>query len=128
MEIELESKAKLVVNLAPFKDAKELYQACLEELKALKLDPQAEIDANFYKDLFCAGLSSKKIDAALKLCMIRCLYNGAKIDDSIFEDEKAREDYLPVIFHVMEANIKPFTKALTQQYKAILGRMNELLA
>lgn len=128
MEIELESKSKLLITLAPFKDAKELYQAVLEELKALKLDPQAEIDANFYKDLFCAGLSSKKIEAALWQCMKRCAYKGEKITDDTFEDEKAREDYIPICFHVMEQNIKPFTKALSQQYKTILQRMNTLLA
>jgi hypothetical protein len=128
MDIQLESGAKLMIALAPFKDAKELYQAALDELKSLKLDPQAEIDANFYKDIFCVGLSSKKIEAALLNCMKRCTYNGEKITEELFEDEKKREDYIIVCFHVLEQNIKPFTKALSQQYKAILQRMNTLLA
>ncbi len=84
--IDLPSGAKLKVTPAPFKDAKALYQACLEELKGLNLDPKQEIDANFFKGLFCVGFSSQKIEAALYKCFQRCTYNGNRIvDDSIFE-------------------------------------------
>jgi len=122
--IDLPSGAKLKVTPAPFKDAKALYQACLEELKGLNLDPKQEIDANFFKGLFCVGFSSQKIEAALYKCFQRCTYNGNRIvDDSIFEDVDARDDYFMVCFEVAKANIMPFTKSLSAKYAHILGEL-----
>lgn len=128
MEIELPSKAKLHINMAPFAEAKELYQACLEEVKNLKLDAKAEVDVNFYKDIFCAAFSSKRIDAALWACTKRCLYNKAAIKDDTFEPVEAREDYMEVCFKVLEANLKPFTKALSQQLQLVIEKTSSFLA
>lgn len=111
-DLTLPSGARLKITLAPFTISKALYQAMLEELKGLKLDPQAEIDANLFKDIFCVGFSSKKIEAALHDCLKRVLYNDVRISDATFEDPAAREDYLPVLLEVARINIRPFTKNL----------------
>lgn len=118
-EMGLPSGAKLKIQPAPFAESKALFQAILEEMASLKLDMEAEIDGNFLKDLFCVGLSSKKIDAALAPCVRRCLYNGQKITDDLFEDEKARGDYIDVIYEVAKENVLPFTKSLYAQYKRL---------
>lgn len=127
-EIDLPSGAKLKIQLAPFKEAKNLYQAALSELSFLKLDPKAEVDVNLFKDLFCVGFSSKKIEEALEPCMKRILYNGTKISDDTFESEKAREDYWTICFEVAKANISPFVKSLYAQYGHILADLSKGLA
>lgn len=124
-EVTLPSGAILKITLAPFKDARNLYQAILEEAKVLKLDPNAEVDVNLYKDLFCLGLSSKKIEAALWECMKRATYNGNRIAEDVFEPIEARDDYMAVCFEVAKANILPFTKSLYAQYAHILEKLQK---
>lgn len=126
--IKLPSGAELLVTMAPFAESKALYQALLEEAKGLKLDAEAEVDVNLFKDIFCTSYSSKKIEAALAPCLARAAYNGVKIDKETFEPESAREDYMTVIFEVVKANCSPFLKALTQQYSQLLGLLKNGLA
>lgn len=106
--------------MAPFGDAKALYQAVLEEMKSLVIDPRAEIDTNFYKNLFCVGLSSKKIESFVWLCAARCLYNGVKVTPDIFEPEEARSDYFQLCWEVAEENIRPFTKNLFAELSRVM--------
>lgn len=122
-EVTLPSGAVLIISVAPFAQSKELYQACLEEGVKLKLDAETDIDVNFYKDLFCVGLTSKKIESTLAVCMKRCLYQGLKIDDQTFEPIEARGDYLNACFEIAKENILPFTKSLYAQYSHILGSL-----
>lgn len=119
--ITLPSGAELKITLSPFSVSKDLYQALLKELKALKLDPKAEVDVNFFKDLFCAAFTSKEVETALKKCFEKCIYNDSRITnvDDIFENENARDDYFTVCFEVAKANIMPFTKSLYAQYSHI---------
>lgn len=124
-EVKMPSGAILKINLAPFGDSKALYQAVLEEAKGLKIDGQAELDVNLFKDIFCAGFSSKKIEAALMLCMKRALYNDLRITDETWEPVAAREDYMPACFEVAKENLLPFTKSLSAQYALILGQLKK---
>lgn len=119
-EITLESGRKLRISPAPFPLAKNLYQAVTEELKIVSLDPQAQVDVNFYKNLFCSGLSSKRIDSALAECLKRALYEGGPITEDTWEPVAAREDYLQVCFEVAKENLLPFTKSLYAKYYHIL--------
>lgn len=119
----LESGAKLKITLASFAEGKALYQACLEECQTLKIDGASEIDFNLLKDLFCLGLSSKKIEAALKPCLQRALYNDRRITDDVFEEAEARADYLDVLLEVAQVNLLPFTRNLRRRYGALLSRL-----
>ena len=118
-DIDLPSGAKLHITLSAFSISKTLYQAVLEEVKTLQLDTDKEVDVNLFKDLFCTGFSSKKIESALNECMKKATYNGVKITDSTFEPVEAREDYLLVCWEVALANLLPFTKNLMHQYKTM---------
>ena len=124
----LPSGAKLDITLSPFTISRALYQAILEEGKLLKIDAKTEIDVNFYKDLFCSGLSSKKIEACLEECMKRVAYNGRKIDGETFEPIEARGDYMTVCFEVAKRNVLPFMKNLSQQWSLILDKLKSSLA
>ena len=119
-KVKLTSGAELSIALAPFADSKALYQACLEEMKSLNFDGTKELDHNFFKDIFCTGLSSKKVEQALTTCMSRCLYDGLKISDETFEPEKARGDYFDVIIEVAKENIMPFTKNLYAKFSPLV--------
>jgi len=117
------SGAVLKITPAPFAEAKALYQAVLEELRGVNLDPNAEIDTNLFKDIFCVGLSSKKIETALAACMKRATYKDLKIDDQTFEPLEARQDYVLVCFEVAKENIAPFAKSLYAEFSPLLAKI-----
>ena len=120
-EIKLPSGSVLKISLVPFGEAKELFQVVMEELKTLRVEASTDLNVNFFKDLFAAGFSSKKIEKSLNTCMKRCLYNELKIDESTFEDAKAREDYLAIIFEVTKEVLSPFLKSLTALLPQAVG-------
>jgi hypothetical protein len=119
--IKMPSGAELKITLAPFADSKALYQAILEEVKHLKIDAKTEIDANLFKDLFCYGFSSIKVEKALEQCMKRCLLNGIKIDKETFEPEEFRQDYLMACIEIAKANVMPFLKPLLAQFSQAIA-------
>lgn len=125
--IKLPSGAELRITLAPFADSKALYQAMLEEMKVLKIDPSAQIE-NLVKDIFCIGLSSQKVEAALKVCLARATYNKIRIDENTFEPEEARQDYIPLCFNVATENIRPFMKSLYAEFSRIKGMLEKVQA
>lgn len=122
-EVVLPSGRKLEITMGSFVESKALYTAAMEELKGIKLDPNAEVDVNLYKDMFCAALSSRKIEQAMDALLKRCTYDGLRIVADTFEPEEARGDYLEVMFYVAEENIKPFTKNLYAKFGAILPKL-----
>lgn len=127
-KVALPSGAELEIMIAPFAQSRALYQAILEELKDVKLDPKAEVDVNFIKDLFCAGLSSKKIEEALGPCLGRATYNKLKITNDTWEPKEARQDYMHACFEVAKENVAPFMKTLTPQLSIVLERLKKGLA
>lgn len=122
-KITLPSGLELQITPAPFADAKELYQAFLEELKQMKLDGATNIDHNFIKDLFCVGFSSKKIEDKIWKCLNRCTYDKSKITLDTFESEQARSDYFDILFEVAKVNVMPFTKNLYAKFSQITGNI-----
>jgi hypothetical protein len=122
-KISLPSGAILEITVSPFGISKALYMAMADEAKALKLDPKAEVDVNFFKDLFCSALASKKIETALDECMKRALYNGLRISSDTFEPVQAREDYFDVCYEVARENVYPFLKGLSARYSDIIGQV-----
>lgn len=124
-KVQLPSGAELVIGVSDFEVAKDLYQAVLDEIKHLQLDPNAEIDSNLYKNLFCAGFSSKKIEACIYKCFEKCLYGGARITKATFEPVQAREDYMSICFEVVQENITPFMKNLYVKYQDILAQIQK---
>lgn len=115
-EVKLPSGRLLKVQVAPFADSKALYMALLEEAKGLKLDPHAEVDANFFKDIFCVGFSSKKIEACINKCSERALIDDSKISPDSFEQVEHRDDYITTIFEIAQENIQPFMKSLSASF------------
>lgn len=122
-EIKLPSGAVLRIHPAKFDESKELYQSVLEEAKGLVISSKTEM-AGVYKDLFCIGFSSKKIESALWKCFPYCTYESGKgalkIDSDTFEPIEARNDYLTVCMEVAKENILPFAKSLYAEYAGVI--------
>jgi len=126
-KVKLPSGAELLIVVAPFADSKALYQAMLREVKSMKMDPNAEIDVNFFKEIFCAALSSKEIEECLWVCFKRCLINGTdKVTEEYFEKTENRDDYFAICFEVAKENVLPFTKSLYAQYAHIFEQLKVL--
>ena len=108
--IALPSGAELTVNVAPFKDAKALFQAMAREWK--ELGPGIMDNPKGMSSMFLSAFSSSDVEKALWPCMSRSLYNGEKITQDSFENEEARQDFIPACLEIVSENIVPFTKGL----------------
>lgn len=124
-EITLKSGTVLKLGTIPFAEAKALYQAVLSVGKDVTFNTKQDYAA-IVKDVFCFGFSSPKVDACLAVCFSRCLYNGLKIEDSLFEDEKAREDYIEVCMEVAEYALAPFLKGLYAKLNLVISMMQNI--
>lgn len=125
--VTLPSGAELRIDLAPFADAKALYQAILEEGVKIKIT-SVEHAENVIKDLFCTVLSSKRIEESLYKCFQKSLYGGVRIANvnEVFESLEARGDYFQVCIEVARENIMPFMKDLYAQYGPVLENLKKL--
>jgi hypothetical protein len=125
-EINLPSGAILKITLAPFIDAKALYQAVLDEIKSINIATNPDM-ASVFKDLACIAFSSKKIEQCLEVCFKRCTYDSGKgdlkIDQNTFEPVEARSDYMAVCMNVAKENILPFMKSLYAEYQQFLAML-----
>lgn len=111
----------LKIQIAPFGIGKAMYQSVCEELKELRLDPNAEVDVNLKKDLFLSLVTSKKVEACVWECMKFATLDDARITEDSFEKVEFRDDYLTVCHKVAEENIVPFWKSLYAQFGEILA-------
>lgn len=126
--VKLQSGQEIDITEADFEVAKSLYQAIWEEARSVVIHTTTEIDTNFIKDMFCTGISSKKVEALLWLCFPKVLYRGRKIDKDSFIPVENREDYFPICFEVARENIAPFSKTLMQQFSLIRAGLEKLQA
>jgi len=125
--IKLPSGAELRITLAPFADARALYQALLAEVRGVNVAGTEDV-RNLLKEIFCAGFSSKLVEACVWKCIERATYNNLKIIEDTFEPAKAREDYFTVFYEVTRENVLPFTKSLYVQLKAIREKLPDILS
>lgn len=128
-EVSLPSGSKLVIQIAPFAEAKALYQALLRELRATPVNVETQM-ISFYKDIFAGGFSSPHVEACLWKCFERCTIDGLKIDKDTFEPIERRDDYIQVCMAVGRANVFPFVKSLYASYLEITEALtkNEIQA
>lgn len=122
-KIQLESKREFHFALASFSDARALYQLVAKEVKGVKVSKDLEV-ASVVKDIVLSLISSEEIAQKAMECSVKCLYGADKdkVNDDLFEDEKAREDYIEIMTIVIMENIKPFTKTLMQKYEVIITK------
>jgi hypothetical protein len=127
-EVSLPSGANLKLQIPPLDDALELFAAVCEEGKGIKVDPNAQADWDFMKDIAFTALASKKISACLWKCMEKSLYNDLRIDKKTFESEASRGDYLFVCVEVGKEALLPFVKNLFAQLGEVAAKIKGFLA
>lgn len=118
-EITLQSGNKLQIQSPQFRLAMDLIRCICKELKAqkVKIDAKELQDENqalgLVFDLIFTLVGSVEFEAAFFAIANSCLYNGEKINESLFNDrENAREDFFEIEYKIIEACIKPFMKSL----------------
>ena len=117
----LDSGAVLELTLCSFAEGNRLMKAVAKELKNTNISIGAKGDfmnlkgeeaINTIKNLVTGLLASDEIEVALWPCMERGTYTVGgvlkKINRDLFEDEKARADYLPVMREALTYNLSPF--------------------
>lgn len=122
----------MVITPAPFADASALTKAVLRSLKGVSVTPD-ELRSKFADtadmlsrvpellNRILAMATSDEIEAAAFKCAARALYvpagspvefAGIRVDRSLFDDPdhgaSAREDYLGIVFRIIEVNCRPF--------------------
>ena len=117
--ITLKSGSTLEIGIASFASGNRLMKTVARELAAVSFDfnlsnfsDLSGQDINVLKNAVFQLLQSDALEAALMECAKKSLYNGEKITPQTFEPEDARQDYMPVAWEVMKANLSPFFKGL----------------
>lgn len=124
-KVSLPSGAVLEMTMAPFLEGRKLLAAISSCIKSVKVDADLgqQSSLNSLKDVFLGCLTSKEVEDALLDCLKRCTYNGQRITSwDIFEDLKAREDYMTVCLEVSKFNLAPFTKNLLPLLSGLLSK------
>ncbi len=111
------SGAEVVINIAPWKDAKNLKKTIEREIASLGIDFTSEPVAIIAMKLD----GSDAIDAALWPCLIRCLRNGEKITETTFDDIDARQDYYDIVQACVKENLGPLADSLFSKFSAFTG-------
>ena len=134
MQKVLESGAILDVSICSFTEGTKLMKAVSKEIKNTPISLgtnvadffKAEVSSeilNTMKNIITSLLSSEDIEAALWPCMERGTYTVGgvirKINRDLFEDEKTRADYVPVLKEVLVYNLTPFFGGLKSLVKSL---------
>lgn len=128
-EITLESGAVLKIGKIPFSESEALFEIIMTEFRTTQFSAQTDVAA-IIKDVLCFAFSSRSVKVALKKCLQRCLYNNGagdfKVEDSLFESEETRGDYILVCTEVMEHALRPFTKHLSAVFARLALMMQSI--
>lgn len=118
------SGAKVVINPAGFTEAMALKNAVVKELGSAEINIDLtrirETNLNSLLPLILQVDSSEQVNAALWVCLGRCLYNSEKISEKTFEAVKARVDYYEIAVACLKENISPFLDGLLSKLISIL--------
>ncbi len=140
-EFKLPSGASLVINVAPFVDAKRLHN---EIIRALRGGGIGDLDMFKLKDAFAAGklkessvgsvlvdrimslAASDELEAAIFKCAECSVYRtedgDVRVTRKLFDDGKlgtqARGDYYAICIKIVEVNFGPFLKAIFSAFEA----------
>lgn len=107
----------VVINEAPWQEAKRLKMVAQREMAKIGIDEKTELNAVTLIKLFLMVESSDEVDAALSKCLMRCTRDGVKINDTCWDMEGARGDYYEIVKGCVEINLGP----LAESFRSMLG-------
>ena len=114
MEIEKKLKSGEILKIldTDFETSNALFKAVIKSLKSIDIDDSVKNLEAFTGALIGAQLSDDSVEKAMWGCLACCLYKGAKIVPSVFNDFKAREDFIEICLEVGQENLRPFMNGL----------------
>lgn len=109
------SGATIIINPAPWKDAKALKMAISREaaIRGMNFD---NVDNSLFT-LFFQLQGSQDVDNALAACLVRCTRNNEKITDNTFDNVEARADYHEIVKSCLKENLSPLVASLFSEFK-----------
>jgi hypothetical protein len=116
--ITVPSGAKVVINLAPWKDAKNLKKALEREAAAAGNVPMNFMETSALLTLLKID-GSDAVDAALWPCLVRCTRNDVKIVEETFDEAEARKDYYDIIQACVKENLGPLVESLFSKFAGL---------
>lgn len=127
LKYQLQSGAKVEFNLGTIEQALGLYRALIYECKNAGLDVTV-LEGDTVLDVVMKNkeailniLGSEHVIECIKECCSKVLYNGQKFSMDLFEEEKARQDFFPLMMLVGVENVRPFFPNLHIAYSIILS-------
>lgn len=106
------SGAKVVINLAPWSEAKMLKAAMLDAAAKAGITVDLEADLTSLVRAVLMIDSSGTVDFALWPCLMHCTRKDERIIESMFDTEDGRKDYYPIVIACVEANFRPLVESL----------------
>lgn len=114
------SGASVQVGVAGFRDAIQLKNAMMREIANAGIELKdisiTKMDIGQVINAFLLVESSPSVYEALWPCLGRSLYNGQKITEATFEDEKSRQDYYEILKEFLMTNATLFLPKAALQY------------
>lgn len=120
-ELTGKSGANIVINAAPWKDAKELKRAIEQQVSLNGIDITKETDI---ASLLLRIDGSDLVENALWPCLIRCTRNDEKITMQTFDSLEARKDYYEIVIACVKENLSPLVESLFLQFAGLLATKN----
>jgi hypothetical protein len=119
VEFTAASGAEIIINPAPWKDAKELKKS-IE--RVVDLDSLGAMNglASFLKAAIMVD-SSDDVERALFQCLSRCTRDGQKITELMFDDVDARKDYYDIAESCIKENLSPLFVSLFSKLSAMVS-------
>lgn len=134
--------AKVIINIAPYKKFLALKTAILHEIKESPLGVKlikeqsdknvldSKLDFTGFMDFLknsIIGLDiSEKVNEALFDCLTNCTYNMQKITLDLFDtNPEIREDEYEIKLKCIEENFRPFVKSLASQWSILAPKIGE---
>jgi hypothetical protein len=112
------SGAKIVINPAPFKDAKNLKNAIESESARSGVDIS---NLKNFGSLILLVDSSVAFNMAIAPCLLRCTRNDQKITDETFDAIEARQDYYEILVACVKENVGPLLDGLFSQFTSVMA-------
>lgn len=127
LKYQLQSGTKIEFNLATIEQALGLYRAFIAECKHAGLDVTIAEDDSVLsvimknKEAILNIMGSEHVMECIKDCCDKVIYNGQRFSMDLFEEEKARKDFFPLMVLVGVENVRPFFPSLHSVYSVILS-------
>lgn len=109
------SGVKVVINPAPWKDAKALKKAIQREIAQSGVSLNLGTDITALLPVILLVDSSSAVEGALSACLARCTRDGEKIIEATFDDVNARMDYYDIVIACAKENLGPLAESLASK-------------